>query len=102
MFRKQEYEGKEMCERHIGMRGEWERKKSSKEVHFFLSIIMDGRQLKILTYPRRRILVEGSGIREHRLHIYNAGRVEARDVTVEGGGTFEHSLHIYNTACVEV
>ena len=52
MLRKQEYEGKEMYVRHIGMRGERERKESSKEVHFFLSIIMDGRQLKILTYPR--------------------------------------------------
>ncbi len=52
MLRKQEYEGKKMRERHIRMRGERERKKSSKEVLFFLSIIMDGRQLKILTYPR--------------------------------------------------
>ena len=51
MWRKQAYEGKEMCERHIRMRGERERKKSSKEGHVFLSIIMDGRQLKILTYP---------------------------------------------------
>ena len=51
MLRKQEYEGKEMYVRHIRMRGERERKKSSKEVLFFLSIIMDGRQLKILTYP---------------------------------------------------
>ena len=52
MWRKQAYEGKEMYVRHIRMRGERERKKSSKEVHFFLSIIMDGRQLKFLTYPR--------------------------------------------------
>ena len=36
MFRKQEYEGKEMCVRYIRMRGERERKKSNKEVHFFL------------------------------------------------------------------
>ena len=76
MWRKQEYEGKEMYVRHIRMRGERERKKSSKEVHFFLSIIMDGRQLKILTYPRRGILVEGSGIVEHRIHIRNAACVE--------------------------
>ena len=51
MWRKQEYEGKEMYVRHIRMRGERERKNSSKKRHFFLSIIMDGRQLKILTYP---------------------------------------------------
>ena len=51
MLRKQAYEGKEMYVRHIRMRGERERKKSSKGVHFILSIIMDGRQLKILTYP---------------------------------------------------
>ena len=51
ILRKQEYEGKEMYVRHIRMRGERERKESSKEVYFFLSIIMDGRQLKILTYP---------------------------------------------------
>ena len=37
-----------MYVRHIRMRGERERKESSKEVHFFLSIIMDGRQLKSL------------------------------------------------------
>ena len=42
IFRKYEYKGKEMCERHIRMRGERDGKKSSKEVHFFLSIIMNG------------------------------------------------------------
>ena len=42
MLRKQEYEGKEMYVRHIRMRGERERKESSKEVYFFLSIIMNG------------------------------------------------------------
>ena len=63
---------------------------------------MDGRQLKILTYPRRRILVEGSGIREHRLHIRNTACVEVRDVPVEGGGMEEHPIHIRNTACVPV
>ena len=76
MWRKQAYEGKEMYVRHIRMRGERERKKSSKEVHFFLSIIMDGRQLKILTYPRRCILVKGTGTFKHRLHKYNAACVE--------------------------
>ena len=40
MWRKQAYEGKEMYVRHIRMRGERERKKSSKEVYFFFSIIM--------------------------------------------------------------
>ena len=91
-----------MYVRHIGMRGERERKKSSKEVYFFLSIIMDGRQLKILTYPRRGILVEGGGIREHIPHICNAARVEVRDVPIEGGGFVEHPSHTCNTACVEV
>ena len=100
VWRKQAYEGKEMYVRHIRMRGERERKESSKEVYFFLSIIMDGRQLKILTYPRRGILVEGGGTFKHRLHIYNAACVKVRDVTVEGGGTIKHTIHIRNTACL--
>ena len=62
---------------------------------------MDGRQLKILTYPRRRILVEGTGTFEHRIHICNAARIEVRDVTVEGSGIVEHISHIRNTACIE-
>ena len=84
------------------MRGERERKKSSKEVHFFLSIIMDGRQLKILTYPRRGILVEGGGTFEHRIHIRNTACIEGRDITVEGGGIREHIFHIRDATCVEV
>ena len=83
------------------MRGERERKKSSKKGHFFLSIIMDGRQLKILTYPRRGILVEGGGTLEHRLHIRNAACVEVRYISSEGSGTVEHISHIYNASCVK-
>ena len=61
---------------------------------------MDGRQLKILTCPRRRILVEGGGRSEHIPHIRNTACVEVRDVTVEGGGTGEHPYHIRNAACL--
>ena len=64
--------------------------------------IMDGRQLKILTYPRRRILVEGTGTFEHRLHIRNAACIEVRDVTIKGIGSVEHTIHSRNTACVPV
>ena len=89
-----------MCVRHIRMRGERERKESSKEVYFFLSIIMDGRQLKILTYPRRGILVEGGGTFEHTIHIRNTACIEIRDVPVEGGGIVEHRIHSRNAACL--
>ena len=63
---------------------------------------MDGRQLKILTCPRRRILVKGGGTFEHTTHIRNAACVEVRDVTIEGGGTGEHPFHTRNAACVKV
>ena len=101
MWRKQEYEGKAMYVRHIKMRGERERNKSTTEVNFFLSV-MDGKQLKILTYPQRGILVEGTGTIEHRIHSRNTACVEVRDVTVEGSGPTEHMTHSRNAARVEV
>ena len=101
MWRKQEYEGEEMYVRHIRMRGEREWNKSNTEVNFVLSVI-NGKQLKILTYPRRGILVEGTGTIEHRIHSRNTACVEVRDVTVEGSGPTEHMTHSRNAACVEV
>ena len=92
MLRKQEYEGKKMYVRHIRMRGERERNKSNTEVNFVLSVI-NGKQLKILTYPRRGILVEGGGTFEHRLHIFNTACIKVRDASVEGSGVVEHALH---------